>query len=165
MRTWGLCCVVVWERHTIPKLLWGGLVTIRLHHSISYNNSGQLVQVRGMGGSVSLLVTTVNPAKTADLIETAFWAVTQVGQRDHVLDPHRKNWGNIWQAIVIPDDWLHLSRLLYDNRQCGLLPYYFGHLFLLSRQIGCVVKFIGSFNRCTRLVKPLVHRWDQPMYE
>jgi len=57
-----------------------------------------------MGGSVSLLVTTVNPAKTADLIETAFWAVTQVGQMDHVLDPIGKNWGNMWQPIVIPDD-------------------------------------------------------------
>ena len=34
-KQWGHCCIVVRERHALPKLLWGELVNIIMHIYIS----------------------------------------------------------------------------------------------------------------------------------
>ena len=42
---WGLCCIVMRERRSLPKLLWGGLVTIMAdrhrHLQVDINNRRQ----------------------------------------------------------------------------------------------------------------------------
>jgi len=65
-----------------PSYFGGGgrlVISIRLHRSVSYSHNGLLLQVSGVGLSVGLLVTTVNPAKTADSMP--FGLIIEVGPR------------------------------------------------------------------------------------
>ena len=67
---------------------------------------------------LSVLVTWMFCAQTAELIEIPFWGLTLVGPRNHVLGG--QDWTDPFAA----------ARL--ESRKCGLLPNYFGLLLFIN---------------------------------